>query len=197
MFLLVTAAHLAVFAWVGLRAPYADLRPPPPEPAMEVVLYRPPPPPRPSADAGRAAPVAPVPYRPRLVLPAAPANVESIPAPPSPGPPGRPAPPAPPAGPETSDGFRRTLRASPAGCANRDRIGMSIEERVACDQAFGRAAGRPPLPLDIAPEKRRGFDAAAAAKARNTREREGSMTQPMVACEGRASNFGVGCTPGR
>jgi hypothetical protein len=185
-----------VLAWIGLRTPLTYMRPMDPE-TVEVFLYRPPPPPSPRSGSGQAPPSPPALYRPRVSPSVAPTTVESIPAPPAQpaGPPGPAAKPAPAILPAPWDGLRAAVRGSPAGCANRDVLGMNAQERAVCDERLGAAGGGKMLPLGIDPLKQAGFDAAAAAKARDRRGREGSMGQPMTACAGRASNFGVGCTP--
>ncbi len=203
VFVLVTLAHVAFFAWIGLRTPFSQMRVMD-EPRIVEALLIPPPPsveprlrPLPSISNQPPSPVAP--YRPRLVVPVAPTEVAPIPAPPAP-----PAAPAVPAGARVSipqlppewNGLKGALRGSNVGCGNRDRVGLNAQERAVCDEKLGLAASKAPvLGLGIEAGKQLRFDQTAAERARTRRAREGSMTQPMVNCTGVGSNFGVGCTP--
>lgn len=198
MFVLVTLAHVAFFAWIGLRTPFSQMREMDEPVVVEAWLVPPPRPrPEPSDKTPSDQPPSPAaPYRPRLVVPVAPTEVAPIPAPP--------AAPAAPAGARVSgpqlppewNGLKGALRGSNVGCANRDRVGLNQAERDACNEKQGLAASQAKvLGLGIEAQKQGRFDAVAAEKARTRRGREGTMTQPMVTCTGVGSNFGVGCTP--
>lgn len=187
------AAHLAIFAWIGLRAPLTRMRPIDP-PVVEARLIAPPVPPRPRPPRADLPPQQVAPYRPRLVTPVAPVEVEPIPAPVEAITGGgdvalRPAPaPLPP----VWDGVKDALRTSPIGCGERDRVGLTRAERAVCDEKWGGLQVES-VPLALDPAKRADFDRAAAGKAQARREREGSIADPMPACTGAMSNFGVGC----
>jgi hypothetical protein len=200
VFVLVTLAHVAFFAWIGLRTPFSQMRVMDEPRVVEAWLVPPIPPqprPEPTEDASsRRPPSTATPYRPRLVIPVAPTEVAPIPAPPAPAPA--------PAGPRASapqfppewNGLRGALRGSDVGCGNRDRVGLTAAERDACNEKQGLASRNAKmLGLGIEAGKQGRFDQTAAEKARVRRSRQGSMTQPMVGCTGVGSNFGVGCNP--
>lgn len=69
--------------------------------------------------------------------------------------------------------LRQALRGSPVGCANRGVVGLTRQEREACDEAYGRGRALETFiepPMD--PAKRAAFDAAAARKATARRRKE-------------------------
>lgn len=134
--------------------------------------------------ASRARTASPSPLQPRQVSPLAPPSpIAPLPVSPtlSPGPA------RPPGGPGVGEhpgplpaqargDLRRALRGSTVGCANRDAVGLTLREREACDEAFGRGAAQAAYiepPMD--PAKRRAYDAAAARKAAERRRMEGPM----------------------
>lgn len=194
LFILVTAAHLGVLAWIGMRAPLTRMRPIDPPIVMAYLMPPTPPRPRPPPLGVQPQQVVVAPYRPRLIVPVAPLEVAPIPAPVEALTPAgdvelRPAPaPLPP----VWDGVKDAVRTSPVGCAERDRVGLTRAERAVCDEKWGGLQVEP-IPLSIDPVKKAGFDQAAAAKTQARREREGSMAEPMTTCSGPMSNFGVAC----
>lgn len=156
--------------------------------------------------ASRARPASPSPLQPRQVSPLAPPSpIAPLPLAPalSPGsarPPGgfgvgeHPGPlPA-----QARGDLKRALRGSTVGCANRDTVGLTRREREACDEAFGRGAADARFiepPMD--PAKRRAYDAVAARKAAERREREAPLTSAADPTNnaGGTSTTGIGLSP--
>ena len=179
------AGHGLVLTLIGLNVPRMHERPMfDEEQVMIVDLFRPPPPPRarrPDAPASTTPQGSPV--RPRAVVAPAPAAVAPLPMAPVPAP----AAPAPApkagagsggaasgqgAGPPGGD-LRGALRGSTVGCANRTAVGLNRREIEGCDETLGAGARDAPfIPAPMAPRKRGGFDARAAAKARDRAWRE-------------------------
>lgn len=187
------AAHLGVFAWIGLNVPLSRMRPIDP-PIVEARLVAPPVPPKPRPPRPDLPPAEVAPYRPRLVIPVAPAEVAPIPAPieAATGPGDVALRPAPAPLPPVWDGVKDAMRTSPIGCGERERVGLTRAELAVCDEKWGGLKVES-VPLAIDPIKKAGFDQAAAGKAQARREREGSIADPMPACTGAMSNFGIGC----
>lgn len=187
------AGHVLVFALIGLNAPQMRERLIADEdPVMVVDLFRPPPSPRarsPQAPASATPQASPV--RPRAVALPTPAAVLPLPLAPVPAPLApSPAPKAgagsggavggPGAGQPGGD-LRGALRGSTVGCANRRAVGLNRREVDGCDETLGGGAKDAPWigsPMDA--RKRAGFDARAAAKARDRAWREAPVPQGIA-----------------
>ena len=95
--------------------------------------------------------------------------------------------------------IRATLRRGVAGCANRDAVGLTWAERVACDEQLGRGSQTArdiPTPLD--PAIRTYYDAVTKAKApdgaltpQSARGRAGLFDDVAVGMKGHGP--GIGC----
>ena len=152
VFALVAAGHVALLAWLGLRAPQTTMAVMDEPTAVEVFVL--PPPPRPEQRAGR--PVSSL--RPRMALPppvgvvAVPEPLPTVEAPPPPFAPGAP-----------SEQTRTALRRSLINCLDTARIGP--EDRAFCEE---RRAGIRTTDASVgpvlAPDKQARFDNTASAK---------------------------------
>ena len=90
--------------------------------------------------------------------------------------------------------MRAFLRGT-VGCDYGEMAHLTMEEKARCAERFANIEKRAPEFSAIPGEKLGGFMAEAAANARKQRYREGNGPQPVVACQGVGSNFGVGCLP--
>ncbi len=206
------AVHLAVFLAIGLIVPKPAFQFIPPEKPITLTLL----PPMPRSQTHRArtaqasAPPVPLPNRviqlplPRVHTSAAPPRAvkpSPVPAPPAPAPgtpaagkPGTSVAPGPLPADESPRGVQALLRRS-VGCDVEDAVQLTREEKEACAKRFGDMAKKA-SPFSAIPDDKRGaYSVQAAADERRRAAREGPTGQPVVACDGPGSNFGVGCLP--
>jgi hypothetical protein len=172
--------HAAIFAALGwpIGARFQDLSND--EDAITVTLERREIPrratPQPETRAERSAAAAPLqPRAPRL---APPASVQPLGIAPRPGPTTPPSGPAqsPPAPSGPPGDLKAALRASAAGCANADAVGLNRREREHCDEKFGAMARNAPVydaPMD--PRKRNAFEQQAIRQQMERAQREAPM----------------------
>lgn len=175
--------HVALLAWLALPVPpLLETFIPDELPIVRVDLLRPEreeqarPRPAPASSASAPSPVLPFEVRQpvRPIPPGVPTL--SVPATPAAGAarPGTAIRPAPLPG-EGAGDLRSALRGSATGCVSADAVGLTRREREKCDERFGAAKpkGDPSMAMDA--DKRRAFDAAAAAQEAYRRYQEAPM----------------------
>ncbi len=89
---------------------------------------------------------------------------------------------------EGQDGVRKFLRAT-VGCSHEDYVGLSEQERSACDRRIGQEARSIGIPAD----RIASFIAAAEAQERRRADRTGPMKDLFVPCTGPGANLDRGC----
>lgn len=176
-----TAGHLALLAWLGLRAPQTTMTVMDEPTAVEVFVL--PPPPRPDERPPRPSSV----LRPRQALPppvgavAVPEPTPIVETPPPPTAPGAP-----------SEQTRTALRRSLINCLETSRIAPEdrtfCEERRTAIKTTDEAIG----PL-MTPDKQAEYDQTANRKARERKAWEGVTGRKNGISDCNGSQFGMGC----
>lgn len=200
------AAHLVVFAWLGLATQRPTFYVGAGQRPMALQLVRPlrsePRTARAASTDQKRAPVAdaPTPLRPHLAPPtvAAPASpvaaAPRAPATVAPTPPTVGVAPGPLPAAEGGRGVRAMLRAT-VGCDYDSILHLTAEEKAKCAERFAKQARNAPTFIATPGEKLGGYMEEVRANERKQRYREGNLPTPVVACSGAGSNFGLGCLP--